>query len=158
MSESFRITYSLVATGWSKCIVESSDAHVELSASYLSDALGNLVLSGIAAASNFHSVEFGFDEEPGEYRWSVSSAENNAVRLRIFEFHELWGNKPTDSGRLLFEAVLTPLAYARAVYACAAAVLEEHGSNAYLEKWVEHPFPAQALELLAAAISCRHDA
>ena len=153
MDDPIRISYSLVGTGWSECIVETPDARAELSASYLSDALGKLVLSALSVASGFHAVEFGFDEEPGEYRWSVESVDNNAVRLRIFEFQELWGNKPTESGRLMLEVAATPLAYAKAVRSCAEAVLQEYGLTGYAEKWAEHPLPAQALELLGNVIA-----
>jgi hypothetical protein len=153
MDDQIRISYSLVGTGWSECIVETKDARSRLSASYLSDALGNLVLSAISVASGFHRVEFGFDEEPGEYRWCVESVDNNTTRLRIFEFEELWGNKPSESGRLMLEVMATPLSYAKAVQTCAEAVLQEHGLTGYAEKWAEHEFPAQALELLGIVIA-----
>lgn len=153
MNDPLCISYTLAGTGWSKCVVEANDSRAELSASYLSDALGNLVLSAIAVASGFHTAEFGFDEEPGEYRWSLIAVDNNTIRLRLFEFEELWGNKPTASGRLHLETTLTPLAYAKAVHACAAAVQKEHGVAGYAEKWAEHPFPAHLLELLATSIA-----
>jgi hypothetical protein len=155
MTTPLRISYKLVGTGWSECLIEAQGACAELSASYLSDALGNLVLSAIAVASGFHSVEFGFDEEPGEYRWSIHAVDNNIVRLRVVKFSELRGNKPTDSGRPLLEVTTTPLSYAKAVHACAKAVLDEHGLNGYAEMWAEHPFPIWALEQLANTIARR---
>jgi hypothetical protein len=155
MNTRMRLTYKLIGTGWSECLIEGPDTSIEVSASYLSDALGNLVLSAISVSSGFHAVEFGFDEEPGEYRWSISTVDNNTIRLRVLEFSELWGNKPTGSGHLLTEFTTTPLAYAKAVEACASAVLHEYGIKGYGEKWAEHPFPAQALELLQAAIARR---
>lgn len=153
MEDQIRISYSLVGTGWSECVVETKDGRAELSASYLSDALGNLVLSAVSVASGFRTVEFGFDEEPGEYRWCIDSVDNNTVRLRIFEFEELWGNKPIESGRLMLEVKATPLGYAKTVRACAEAVLQEHGLTGYAERWSEHEFPAQALELLGNVIA-----
>lgn len=153
MNDPFRISYKLVGTGWSECTVQTGTCRAEVSASYLSDALGNLVLSALAVASGFRTVEFGFDEEPGEYRWVIEATDNNSVRVRLLEFPELWGHKANDVGRLLLEASITPLLYAKAVQTCAAAVLQEHGVKGYAEKWAEHPFPQQELELLGNAIA-----
>jgi hypothetical protein len=153
MSAPLHIRYSLVGTGWSSCVVEYEGFRIELSASYLSDALGNLVRAALAAASGFRTVEFGFDEEPGEYRWVLEATENNILRFRLLEFQELWGYKPNAEGRLMLDASTTPLAFAKAVHACATEALREHGEKGYAEKWAEHPFPTRELELLEEAIA-----
>ncbi len=153
MTDPLSISYELVETGWSRCVVEAGEQRAELTASYVSDALGNLVLSALAAASGFHNVEFGFDEEPGEYRWSISTVESNIVRVRILEFPELWGNRPTDSGRLLFDLNITRPAFAKAVVACADAVLKECGLEGYAEQWVLYPFPTRGVELLRSVLA-----
>jgi hypothetical protein len=153
MSAPLHIRYALVGTGWSSCVVEHEGTHIELSASYLSDALGNLVKAALAIASSFRTVEFGFDEEPGEYRWVLEANENNVLRFRLLEFQDLWGYKPNAEGRLLLDASITPIVFAKAVHACAAEVLQEHGEKGYAEKWAEHPFPTRELELLAEVIA-----
>jgi hypothetical protein len=153
MKEQIHISYKLVGSGWSECRVETNNGRAELSASYLSDALGNLVRSAIAVVSCFHIVEFGFDEEPGEYRWSMNALGNNFIRLRVVEFPELWGNKPTETGRLLLEEIITILDYAKAVHACAITVLQEYGLVGYAEKWAEHQFPERELAILGDLIA-----
>ena len=158
MNTPLRITYELVGTGWSACTIEAGDSRAELSGSYLSNALGNLVLSAVAVMSGFRTLEFGFDEEPGEYRWSIESTDMNAIRVRVLEFQELWGNTPTESGKLHLETITMPLIYAKAVYAAAASVLANHGLQGYAEKWAEHPFPERELALLGEAISARERA
>lgn len=153
MTEALRISYAIVGTGWSECVVEVGAKRVEVSASYLSDALGNLVLSALAVAAGFRAIEFGFDEEPGEYRWVLEALDNNALRFRLLEFPDLWGHKSNDEGRLLLEASTTPVAFAKAVRACASAVLQEYGAKGYAEKWAEHCFPERELALLGEAIA-----
>ena len=153
MDNLLSIDYKLTGAGWSACTLEARSAHIELSASYLSDALGNMLLSATAIASGFRTTEFGFDEEPGEYRWVVETLENNVTTLRILEFQELWGYKPNDAGRQIFEASTTPVQYAKAVHACASRVLEEYGLKGYTERWTEHPFPEKQLALLGEVIS-----
>lgn len=152
MNEPLRISYRLVGTGWSACTVQAGDARAELSASYVSDALGKLVLSAVAVGSGFRAVSFGFDEEPGEYRWVVEAEQNNLMRLRILEFQELWGHEPNDKGRCMFEFVTTPLVYAKAVAACAADVLQTYGLDGYNDKWASEPFPEPELVLLERVV------
>ena len=93
------IEYRLDGTGWSECTLTSGADKCEFTASYLSDALRNLVLAGTAVASGFTRVSFGFDEEPGEYRWVITSPRLNEIELEILSFDELWGGKPDAEAR-----------------------------------------------------------
>jgi hypothetical protein len=51
--------------GWADCTVRADGNDCKLSASYLSDALGKLILAASAVLADAHSVSVGFDEEPG---------------------------------------------------------------------------------------------
>jgi hypothetical protein len=142
------IEYRLDGTGWSECTLANGDDKCELTASYLSDALRNLVLAGTAVASGFTRVSFGFDEEPGEYRWVITSPRLNEVELEILSFDELWGGKPDAEGKSLFKARCLPEDFAAAVQAAAHGVLERYGEAGYMRLWHEHPFTsAQLAEL-----------
>jgi hypothetical protein len=144
------IEYRLDGTGWSECTLINGEEKCELTASYLSDALRNLVLAATAVASGFTRVSFGFDEEPGEYRWVISSPRLNEIELEILSFDELWGGKPDPEGKSLFKARCLPedFAVAVAVQAAAHGVLERYGDAGYMKLWHEHPFPsAQLAEL-----------
>ena len=152
------IAYRLAGTGWAECSVSDEDTKCDVTASYLSDALGNLVLAAFAALSGFRTISFGFDEEPGEYRWVIEAVEVDVVQIDLFEFNELWGNKPNEEGKLLFSTRCSPVVFARAVHRAATSVLEEYGENGYLEKWVEHPFPIRHLELLSEQLALPQNA
>jgi hypothetical protein len=145
---SLSIEYHLVGSGWAECRVRFNDAKCEISASYLSDALGNLVLAAAAVVAGVHSVSVGFDEEPGEYRWVVVKSGNNEVNVRLLEFQELWGNEPDGRGKLLMEFAVPPLEFGEAVAIAASGVLTKYGATQYKERWVEHEFPHRQLELL----------
>jgi len=147
------ITYRLVGTGWAECVISDNESKCEVTASYLSDALGKLVLAALGVLSGFRDVTFGFDEEPGEYRWVIQSIDINEIAIEIFDFDELWGNKPNVDGRLLFSSKCRPVVFARAVHDAATAVLDEHGESGYLEKWNEFPFPSQQLTLLSELLA-----
>jgi hypothetical protein len=142
------IEYRLDGTGWSECTLTNGEDKCELTASYLSDALRNLVLAATTVASGFTRVSFGFDEEPGEYRWVISSPRLNEIELEILYFHELWGGKPDAEGKSLFKTRCLPEDFAAAVQTAARGVLERYGEAGYIELWHEHPFPsAQLAEL-----------
>ena len=155
---SLSITYRLVGTGWAECFVSDDHQKCEITASYLSDALGNLVLAAYAALSGFREVSFGFDEEPGEYRWVLEATDVNEIQIRLLCFDELWGNKPNTEGKVLFCTKCRPVVFARAVHRAATAVLQEHGETGYLEKWSEHPFPTRQLALLSESLALPHNA
>ena len=152
MTPAFSLTYDLVGTGWSTCVVEAGDVKLELSASYLSDALGNLVLFAYGAASGFHSLSFGFDDEPGEYRWVAQAIDSNLMNLKILEFQELWAHKSNAEGKVLLDIEMPPVIFAEAVAKAADTVLEKYGLTGYAEKWAEHQFPEQQLSLLKSSI------
>lgn len=66
---SVELTYELTGTGWADCRIRIDDVVATVTASYLSDALGDRA-SGIAALLREHpEARVSFWEEPGEYRW-----------------------------------------------------------------------------------------
>ncbi len=147
------IVYRLTGVGWAECTIADADGTCTVSASYLSNALHDLVLAAGALLSRFSALTFSFDEEPGEYRWVISSLRLNEVELQILSLDELWGDKPNSEGRLMFRTICTPETFAEAVHAAATAVLAEHGEAGYLEKWAEHPFPMTQLEQLSKMLA-----
>ena len=95
------IDYWLTGVGWAACRVRFGDEQCEFSASYLSDALGKLVLGAAAIAQGVHGVSIGFDEEPGEFRWSVVHESAIAVRVTILSFPDAWSHRPDAEGESL---------------------------------------------------------
>jgi hypothetical protein len=147
------IDYRLTGSGWADCTIRADDKDCEISASYLSDALGNLVLAAAAVLAGAHSISVGFDEEPGEYRWAVVRTDSGAVRVTVLSFQELWGNRPDADGAPLCSWTGHPADFGRAVRDAAEAVLKEHGLAGYKERWAEHDFPSQQLKLLKRYIA-----
>jgi len=57
---------------------------------------------------------------------------------------------------VLFETTTDAEVFGRAVESCARRVHDAYGSAGYLERWVEHPFPEEALERLRRALTPVH--
>jgi len=142
------IEYRLTGTGWASCKLVSEDSSCLISASYLSDSLYKLVLSAISVCVGVNRISFGFDEEPGEFRWVIKHVEINEIEIQIRSFKELWSGKPDEDGEVLFQTRCRPITFAKLVHATAKVILDDIGETGYLEKWAEHPFPSmQFLEL-----------
>jgi hypothetical protein len=152
------ITYELVGTGWARCVIADEESRCEITASYLSDALGRLLLAALGIVSGLRAVSFSFDEEPGEHRWVIRPIDINEIEIQVLQFDQLWGNKPDSDGRLLFKTRCHPVIFARAVEAAATATLRDYGESGYREKWDQHAFPVEVLNLLTAALALPQNA
>ena len=146
------VNFTLDGVGLANCSVTAGNSRCDITASDLSDALGDLLLAANAALSGFHSVSFGFDEEPGEYRWLIETISPQQLRVRILEFPQLWGFRPNSEGKPLFQAEVPSIDFAKAVQICAAQVLETHGCDGYAKLWMGYSFPSDQLRVLATTI------
>lgn len=141
-------SYALVGTGWSECRVAVGEQQAIVSASYLSDALGDVVGAVVRLVEGQPEAGASFDEEPGEYRWRFSRVGADRLRVRILEFPELWGHRPDEEGKTLFEAECRLRTFAGAVLSELQRLLAEYGVAGYRERWVEHEFPVADMDRL----------
>ena len=148
------IDYDLVATGWSTCVVRTDQGHADITASYLSNALGDLAAAAVMLLEGATEARFSFDEEPGEYRWLLEVT-SSGLRVRILEFEELWGDQPDDAGRVRLDALCSVDEFAGAVQRALKAVDAKYGVEGYRKKWVEHDFPKAELDTLEAKLNAR---
>lgn len=149
--DDFYFGYDLTGTGWSVGELSYGDARTSLSASYLSDALGNLLTAVWMVGEGEEPARCSWDEEPGEYRWIFSSVGDN-VRLLVLWFDDLWGDAPDDTGEPVFDVEVSRQELVRAVSEAAQAVLDEYGEEGYKKKWVQHDFPLDTLRLLQGSL------
>lgn len=143
------IDYRLTGAGWARCHVTIYSQHANTSASYLSDALGNLVRSVVSLKNGAEEATNSFDEEPGEYRWRFFCTEEE-LHLRILWFTSLWGNQPDEEGKVVFDAECSLDAFVQALVEALERLLQEHGIEGYKAKWYEHEFPMEEYNKLKA--------
>lgn len=75
-------TYRLTGAGWSEALLTIGAASTRLSASYLDDALGDLIAAAVLAPGAESTIRVSWAEEPGEFRWVLdSSGDQLAVRI-----------------------------------------------------------------------------
>lgn len=147
-----KFVYRLTGAGWSEAVLTIGSASSQLSASYLGDALGDLVAAAALLPRAESTIRVSWDEEPGEFRWVLDRTDDQ-LTVRILWFDELWGSKPDEKGKLLLAVTCSLVAFQRAIAAAAHAVLNEWGGDGYREQWIEHEFPMEALRRLEGAFS-----
>jgi hypothetical protein len=153
---SLTIDYKLTGSGWAECTISDGESSCTVTASYLSDALGDLVLAAVVMLHNFFDLSFSFEEEPGEYRWVFTVARDKQpelLELKVLDFAYEHNVQPT---RLLFQTVCSATVFGNAVLKAASDVLEEYGEAGYLERWVEYPFPTERVNELTQLLAKYH--
>jgi len=138
-------SYRLTGVGWSEARLTLAGGEVKMRASYLSDALGDLLDALIHLHYGARQAQVSWEEEPGEFRWLLAR-HGRGVIVRV-----LWFEDEADEvgvevlrGRTELDRLI------RAVTSAARAVLEEHGEEGYRKRWVEHPFPTFRLSVLGS--------
>jgi hypothetical protein len=152
------VHFCLTGPGWAECHIADETSSCTITASYLSDALRHLLVAATAVISDFSRVTFSFSEEPGEFRWVVSSSRVNEIELTILEFRELMGARPDSEGTLRFRTRCLPRIFADAVYGAAKELLATVGEEGYAEQWSRHPFPSLQLQELGRLLEIGHGA
>ncbi|MGF1617958.1 MAG: hypothetical protein ACFCU2_09175 [Acidimicrobiia bacterium] len=140
-----------MGTGWSRARLQIGDQSIEPTASYLSDALGDLLAGLVLLVEGASHVEVSWDEEPGEFRWLLARTSAGIAHVRILWFDELWGRRSNEEGRPVFDASCAIMDLIGAVAGVATATFNEWGAAGYREKWVDHDFPEAELVALEDA-------
>lgn len=146
-AEDLFLDWRLGRAGWADCRIGDAASEVLLHFGYCTDALRD-VLAGTASvvSGRAATARFSFDAEPTEYRWTLRARPEGVEvcihRLTVFD-------DPEYPGELLWRSC-PPAARLAAVFAGAAQrVLDAHGEDGYLRRWVAHPFPVDDLRELS---------
>jgi hypothetical protein len=145
---SVSFAYHLVGRGWAECTVAIAERHATMTASYLSDAFGDLLGAVIRVVEGQPEAMASFAEEPGEYRWRFFRKEPDRVLIRVLDFPELWSDRPDEEGKILIEAECRLRTFAGAVLSESQRLLAKHGREGYLGMWHQHEFPVDKQERL----------
>lgn len=139
-----QFVYCLTGAGWSEARLTIGAASTPLSASYLNDALGDLVAAAVLLPDAESTIRVSWAEEPGEFRW-VLDRSGDQLAVRVLWFDSLWGPDPDETGTVLLDATCSLIAFRRAIASGARAVLDEWGEAGYRAKWIDHDFPTATL-------------
>jgi hypothetical protein len=139
--------YRLVGIGWSVAEISDGVNQASLTASYLSDALGDLVRVVLSLLHGAGEGVCSWLEEPGEYRWRFRRV-GDELEIQIFWYEDWYELVPDKTGRLHFSTRRSLCQFASRLEAALKRLLEEYGLEGYRQKWVEHDFPNRELSQL----------
>lgn len=140
------LNWELGHAGWADCRIGDETSELSLHFGYCTDALHDLLAETASViAGRASTARFLFDAEPAEYRWTLRSRADGVdvcIRLRR-NFNE----EPED-GVLVWRSCQPRIRLASVFADAAQRVLDAHGVDGYLRRWVAHPFPADELREL----------
>jgi hypothetical protein len=138
--------YRVVGRGWAEAGVGDPDSNASLSASYIQDALGDLLYAVWRLLEGEAEARCSWQEEPGEYRW-IMRRDADLLSLRVLEFADSYPPAEDHAGSVVFETRQEVLTFARAIALGASRTLQQLGEAGYQELWGA-PFPTRTLELI----------
>ncbi|MBB2925474.1 hypothetical protein [Cellulomonas cellasea] len=136
------LRYALTGVGWAEARLTHDDQEAVVTASYLGDALEDLLDGVDALLRGAPDVRVVWCEEPGEHVWTLSRSGAD-VHVRV-----AWVPGPDPGGETVVD-LTAPLDHvARAVADGAQSALDRYGEVEYWDRWAESPFPLERLRRL----------
>jgi hypothetical protein len=150
-------TYRLVGLGWAEARLVDGAASATITASYLSDALADLLEAVVGLLAGADETRCCWAEEPGQYRW-IFQRYGRRVDLDVLWFDDDYNPEidfrgADEHGKLVFSTQQSLSVLAAAIADGAGLVLAEYGEEGYLEQWHLYPFPTEALVQVQTLLS-----
>jgi hypothetical protein len=143
--------YELTGAGWAEATVGIDGSIVRVTASYLSNALDDLLRAVVNVVRGIPKNSFSFLEEPGEYCWQLQCIGEDQLSITI-TWYEDWQQLRELPGKVVFERSCRLRTFAGAVYDSSKRLIDHYGKQGYREKWVQHEFPSDRLDELQQAL------
>jgi hypothetical protein len=100
----FSLTYSLIGQGWCQATLRDGAHEVSIRATYLTDALRDLVDAVIAVMRGASHVACTWQDEPGEHRWLFDRQDADEVTITIRRFDSTFSRQSDELGEIIFTA------------------------------------------------------
>lgn len=135
------ITYKLTGHGWAQFDLNIHGQEISLIASYLSDALGDLLSATTLIASGGHDATAALIEEPGEHRIRFLRIDSQTMTLRVIYMDSAFSHKADERGKLIYEAHCNIRDFARALLTATQELWTQLGDDGYRAQWLSHEYP-----------------
>ena len=152
----FSFSYHLDTAGWADATLADGTREIELVASYLSDALGDLTRAAIALLQGADVATFAWLAEPGRAEWRlVRHGDQTDVTITIFADGHTYLIGQARHAPQTFTIRCPLTRFANEVLDELWQVLEEVGLDGYKERWKAHDFPLTEYEELRRLLRFR---
>jgi len=148
-----KVDYRLVGKGWAVCDVEIAGQQATMAASYLSDALADMLGAATAVARGEAESTFSFHEEPQEVRWRLRRVGPERLHVRILRLEEAFHHLPDEAGEVLLDAECRTRIFVGQALSAAQRILRDHGLAGYRREWGLADFPGERMRALEVALA-----
>jgi hypothetical protein len=145
-----KVDYRLTGGGWAECEVEVAGRRAEMIASYLTDALGDLLAATLGVLTRDAERTFFFDEEPAQVHWFLRREGDEQLRVRIVRVDPNHADDEPPAAVLL-DGRCRLRTFAGQVLASARRIHAAHGEKRYRKDW-RMDFPLAAVAALDARL------
>lgn len=146
-------SYKLDGAGWATATLSNGRSELNVTISYLTDALGDLTATIVGLLENARYARFSWEDEPGEYRWIIKKGvDGKTLHLKILGFGDVYDYREDEKGQVLFETECQLLQFAVQVKTALKTILQEHGVKGYKDMWVLNDFPLSEYKKLEKSI------
>ncbi len=156
-ANTFTFSIQDLRVGWLTTGVSDETQEVTLVASYLSDALSDLLDVILALLEGAEEGACAWMQEPGEFHWLFTRKEEK-VLLRLVWFDDnLDGDFPKEAGRILLLTECNLQSIATEFYFALSHLLDTIGLEGYKQHWNLYEFPHHTYKELGERIVALRD-
>lgn len=150
-----RFSCTLVGKGWIEATLFDGMNQQRFLASYLSDAIGDLLKVVISLLEGARRGTCLWEQEPGEYRW-LFTRQNEQIQIRIVSFGRTFSRHFDEEGECVLTVQCSLLKFATKFSKQLEQLLATWGENGYHSIW-GYPFPQEDFQKMKQLISrtCR---
>lgn len=143
--------YRLVGIGWCRATLSDNRQQIDLVASYLSDALGDLVHAVVQLLEGATDASCNWEQEPGTTCWLLSR-HGDDLQITITQTDlnpHLWsGSVDSRTFEVVFESYCALRQFSLQLVDQLKELLATVGVDGYVERWLDAPFPMEGYERL----------
>ena len=141
-----KFRYRLQGAGWAYAEISDHGRRITVDASYLSDALGDLLSALVDLTRGARTAMCSWAEEPEVVRW-IFTTRYDGILCTVRRVPDEKAT-PDRYGTVVFSTVRPLPRLVAAITEEAAAVRERYGEGGYERRWQAGPFPARPLDHL----------
>ena len=143
------IDYKLEEAGWAISEIGNGKEIITITVSYLNDTLKQLAESAINIKKG-NSKRIIFMDEPGEHHLVLNRTSENEIEYEVFWYDDWtdWNAIENEKFERVLSGKTSNVNYVNEVRKVLKNIWNEFGPEKYQQKWVNHEFPKNELDLL----------
>lgn len=151
-----RLSCTLVGQGWVEVTLSDGVNQRRFLASYLSDAIGDLLKVVISLLEGTQQGTCLWELEPGEYRWLFARQEEQ-IQICLVSFARTFSRQVDEEGTCVLTVQCSLLKFATKLCKQLEHFLATWGEKGYHNTW-GHPFPQEDFQKMKRLLSHAHPA